>query len=150
MINKLSLRHGIGQDENFENEWLKRGFSNRPGQIDEQDRLVVKKYYYALNRDFYQQLNELAGKNQDQFLNGILKLTGFSTNDIYQLIYFYERKENIFTGGNVLLETSNIVEKNNLEVPKYLSEEASYFKIKYGNKDIQFRIKPMNKFTTPE
>ena len=52
MINKLSLRHGIGQDENFENEWLKRGFSNRPGQIDEQDRLVVKKYYYALNRIF--------------------------------------------------------------------------------------------------
>ena len=28
LINKLSLRYGIRQDENFETEWLKRGFSN--------------------------------------------------------------------------------------------------------------------------
>ena len=121
----------------------------RPGQVSEKDRLVIKNYYHALNREFFKSLNDLAKMNQNQFCQGILKLIGFSSKDIFQLIYFYERKENAFVGGKVLLETNEFVEFNNLEIPKNLSDDSSFFKIKFCNKDIQFRIKPMNKFTTP-
>ena len=153
MSSKLLKNYGEEFNDSFSNCWARLGLSDRPGELKDEDREVLLTYYYKLMNAVKGFFSEIYRKDPQVFMEGMKQLCGFSSN-LVKVVYAYKDKS--FNEKDIcFIETwSDESEKSpkNLNDLKFLLESSnskSSFKLKLGNKIIEFRIKPMNKFTTP-
>ena len=150
MASRLLSNHGETFNEHFPDCWLRTGLSDRPGELVEDDRNVLHSYYFKLIKIVKLNLTKIYVSDPKIFFEGVKKLCGFSS-DLVKVVYAYKDKGSD-ARDKCFVETWKNDEDYNFEDSDLFEEfnkSKSSLKLKLGNKIIEFRIKPMNKFTTP-
>lgn len=145
MAYELHALHDMDYPGNFD-QWIKKGFSELPGELSTDERAILKAYYARIASEMHR-IFELAQKsNQVQFNQSLLPLMGFGKTDILQVICFHEFPDS---------EASQIDIHSFADVSQGLSKtvilpfgDISSVEFGIGDWSLQVRVKPMNKFTT--
>lgn len=126
--------------------WVKKGFSELPGELSEGERKILKNYYARLAKELHAILSEAQKQDALSFGDSLAPLMGFSSPQILQLVCFHDFKStdeaevliHPFSEISQALSLSSILPFGNI----------SSVEIDVGEWQLQIRIKPMNKFTT--
>jgi len=127
-------------------QWVAAGKSELPGELTIEEREVLKKYYSRLSFFLYEELDKALRKNAELFLDSCLKLMGFQSQEIIQIICFhdfFQGKENEIFFNSI---KNMSLKSNDISLKKF--QHTASVDIKLSSVDLQIRIKPMNKFTT--
>ena len=145
MAFELHSLHDMEYPGHF-NEWVKRGLSELPGELDADSRAILKAYYARIAHEMHVIFSEGFRHFPEDFKLALPVLMGFGKKEILQVICFHD-----FPGN----ETSIIDIHSFNEVQSQLSEtrirpftNISSVEFEIGNWALQVRVKPMNKFTT--
>ncbi len=145
MAFELHALHDMEYPGHF-NEWVKRGFSELPGELDSDSRAILKAYYARIAHEMHTIFTEAFKHFPVEFKTALPVLMGFGKKEILQVICFHD-----FPGP----ETSIIDIHSFSEVLSQLGETKikpfttiSSVEFEIGNWALQVRVKPMNKFTT--
>lgn len=145
MALELHALHDIEFPGHF-GSWVKAGFSELPGELDEKSRKILKDYYARIASEMHKILTQAFALNQKAFQDSLTPLMGFGKKDILQVVCFHEFPEassediEIHSYGDLseALESAQILKFNGIA-----SVELSV-----GQWSLHIRVKPMNKFTT--
>lgn len=143
MADTLHRLHDLDYSGHF-NSWVGGGLSELPGDLDETDRDVLKKYYAKIALSLHGILAKALLEYPSEFLNSLFPLMGFSDPKIIQVICFHDFK----TGGKSRVEIHSFedVFDRNIQLSDFRSTASLEVVSKLWS--LQIRIKPMNKFTT--
>lgn len=131
----------------FTKEWTENGFSELPGELPENMRVRLLKFYQNVIQRMYKLIVPLSS-DRKKFKQSLAPLVGRGREDIFQITCFHKSstKENyLFDSLDVSTQNDGIENYNILE----LRDDVSFFEIEIGKKKLQIRVKPMNKFTAP-
>lgn len=145
MMHKLYDIAGLNFLGVYDEQWIREGLSELPGELDDLMRQQLFCYYNELAILLRDQLLSLANENRIQFLNSLFSLMGLSSNGVDQLIVFH--KDNHQFESFFFQMGDSLAEIDDFEIEQ-LIEIKSSFEIKVGNRRLQLRLKPMNKFTS--
>lgn len=145
MAHELHVAEDIEYNGSFD-LWVRKGFSELPGELNETGRAILKEYYARIALKMHDILNDAFQSNSEEFKNSLLPLMGFGNKEIVQAVCYHdfngegEHEVAIFSVNDILPGISNteILPFNNI----------SSVELKIGEWDLQLRVKPMNKFTT--
>ncbi len=144
MMYKLYDLAGLAYSGEYDQQWLEHGLSELPGQLPDEMRIHLFSYYHELAILLQEKLMLIATENPDKFLQSIFSLMGFSSNSVDQLMVFHHNDHLLdnfyFQKGKEL----NLLQEFKFSGPK---EIKSSFEITIGERRLQLRMKPMNKFT---
>lgn len=141
----LHAHHDMDYPGHF-NDWVSRGHSELPGELDNESRGILKAYYARIAEEMHRIFKSAMEKNGEAFKDALPALMGFSNPHILQVIYFHEFPEN--TDPIVDIHSFSDVEKDlhKIELKDFSGISSVEFNI--GEWALQVRVKPMNKFTT--
>lgn len=142
---ELHALHEIEWAGNFQS-WVKMGLSELPGELEDNERLVLKSYYSRLAREMHQVLSTAYAMDREAFSRSLAPLMGFSRSNILQVICFHDFKQG--NGAEVEIHSFEEVSANFDKVRILPFNDTSSVEIEIGHWSLQVRIKPMNKFTT--
>ncbi|HXH30243.1 MAG TPA: hypothetical protein VNJ01_05470 [Bacteriovoracaceae bacterium] len=143
MALELHAQHDLQFPGNF-STWVRKGFSELPGELDPASRSILKAYYARIAAELHRILTLAQGLGPEDFSNSLAPLLGFGSRDILQVICFHD-----FKAG-----TDPAVEIHPFEEISQQAPVISPFHgtasvgIDLGDWSLQIRVKPMNKFTT--
>lgn len=142
---ELHALHEMDYPGNFRS-WVKRGLSELPGELSEEERAVLKSYYARLASEMYSILSIAFDLDRDRFARALAPLMGFGKPEILQVVCFHDFKQ----GHSCEVEIHPFSEvSSNLGKVKILPfNQTSSLEIEIGHWVLQIRVKPMNKFTT--
>lgn len=145
MAFELHALHDMEYSGSF-NQWVSRGYSELPGELDQSSRNILKSYYSRIAQRMHDILASAFLSSFEGIKKALPPLMGFSSKDILQVIYFHD-----FPSSNgQQIEThsyENIL--NELSDFRLLPfNDTSSVEFQMGNCSLQIRVKPMNKFTT--
>lgn len=143
MARELHAFHDLPYDGNF-SLWVKKGFSELPGELSDGERQILKSYYARIARDMHRILSDLESKNPKAFRECLAPLMGFSQKEVIQAICFHDMKADT-------APYLHIHELSSHELSKALLlpfDNVSSVELEVGEDLLQIRVKPMNKFTT--
>ncbi len=143
MARELHAFHDLPYNGNF-SLWVKKGFSELPGELSEGERQILKSYYARIARDMHRILSDLESKNSIGFRNSLAPLMGFSQKEVIQAVCFHDMKEGTASYLHIHELSSHELSKAVL-LP---FENISSVELEVGEDLLQIRVKPMNKFTT--
>lgn len=126
--------------------WVKKGKSELPGELTEEERKILKHFYARIAVDMHRILSDAQTANPQEFSASLPPLMGFSSPEILQLVCFHDFKTK--DGGEVSIHPFSEVEACLKEARILAFAQTSSVEIRLGNWDLQIRVKPMNKFTT--
>lgn len=141
----LHALHDLEYPGHF-NLWVKKGFSELPGELDQASRAVLKEYYARIAFEMHKILTAGSRENPEAFKASLAPLMGFGKKDILQVVCFHEfpevRMEDIeihsYEDLSKSLKDAKILEFNDI----------ASVELQIGNWSLHIRVKPMNKFTT--
>jgi len=147
-----ALYQSIGLDFKgaFDESWGEEGYSDLPGQLPETMRKIVQHNYKQTIFQIYAILEKMS-HDREPFARSLLNLIGFGHPEMLQVICFNKKLCNrsyeidAIQAGNCAEKMSEV---NHFEVMPF-NPQISSFEIRFPNFQLQIRIKPMNKFTTP-
>lgn len=126
--------------------WVKKGFSELPGELDSDSRLILKSYYARIAEEMHRILNSAFKERPEDFKLSLPPLMGFGKEEILQVICFHE-----FPSANdpqiEIHQYSEVLNELDQTVVKSFSQISSV-ELDIGAWSLQVRVKPMNKFTT--
>lgn len=130
---------------NFE-EWVKKGFSELPGELNETGRGILKEYYARIADRMHGILKNAFKQDEKEFINSLLPLMGFGNKEIIQAVCYHD-----FAGNGdhevAIFSVRDIAQ--GMHQTKILDfNQISSVELSVGAWDLQLRVKPMNKFTT--
>lgn len=145
MALELHALHDMEFQGNFD-EWVKKGFSELPGELSLAERDILKLYYARIAREMHLILQAGQKQNPPAFAQSLLPLMGFSSANILQVICFHEFKtrHEVTVDIHSSQEVSSVLQQATLNA----FGDISSVEISVGKWDLQIRVKPMNKFTT--
>lgn len=127
-------------------QWVKMGKSELPGELNGNERAVLKSFYARIAFEMHEILSKGLEEQPELFQNSLPALMGFSEPSILQLICFHDFK------GTGPLE---VMIHGLPDISVFLQEtriksfgSTSSVEIEIGNWALHIRVKPMNKFTT--
>ena len=124
--------------------WVKKGFSELPGELSEGERAILKAYYARIAREMHLIMSALEKKNPAQFRAHLATLMGFGQEEVIQAICFHDMKAD----GAPYLHIHEL-KSHELSTAELLPfENVSSVELDVGGDLLQIRVKPMNKFTT--
>lgn len=126
--------------------WVKQGKSELPGELNESERAVLKKFYARIAFEMHRILSEANAVNSQSFKESLPALMGFSSQEILQLVCFHDFKSH--GAPEVSLHSYAQVEKGLMDIKILPFAQTSSVEIIIGDWTLQIRVKPMNKFTT--
>jgi hypothetical protein len=145
MAYELHALHDLEYPGHFK-LWVKKGFSELPGELDSESRAILKAYYARIAEDMYRIFEEAFLANPEAFRASLPALMGFGKESILQVICFHEFPDAL----DPLIEIHSYpdvqAELHKTKVKPFTSISSVEFDI--GNWALQVRVKPMNKFTT--
>ncbi len=143
MARELHAFHDMSFTGNF-SAWVKKGFSELPGELSTGEREILKSYYARIARDMHRILSLLQKQDSVKFREGLSTLMGFGKKELIQVVCFHDMKA----------ETEPLVHIHEL-TPQDMSKAIllpfgtiSSVELDCGGDLLQIRVKPMNKFTT--
>ncbi len=126
--------------------WVKRGKSELPGELNPEERNILKNYYSRIAKEVHRILTIAASENKNEFNKGLAPLMGFGSVDILQVVCFHDFKamgeSQVFV--HPYSEVSQELEKAQI-LPFH---DIASVEVEVGHWTLQIRVKPMNKFTT--
>jgi hypothetical protein len=126
--------------------WIKAGKSELPGELNPEERLILKAYYSRIAKDMHRILLHAFKLNPEEFSRSLSPLLGFGSSEIIQVVCFHDFKSQ----GAPQVEVHSFKEVKDLlslsRVEKF--QDISSVEISLGHWSLQVRVKPMNKFTT--
>lgn len=141
----LHALHDLEYSGNF-HLWVKKGFSELPGELDADSRGILKAYYARIAEEMHKIFYQAFSSHPDAFSSSLPALMGFGKSDILQVICFHEFP----SVADPLIDIHSYQ-----EVYSGLSQTSikpfsfiSSVEFEIGNWTLQVRVKPMNKFTT--
>lgn len=126
--------------------WVEHNKSELPGELDEKERSVLKRFYARVASEMHRILLEAKTQNSASFRASLPALMGFSSQNILQLVCFHDFKSQ--RGAEVSLHSFAQVEKALDHIELLPFANTSSVEILIGDWTLQIRVKPMNKFTT--
>lgn len=126
--------------------WVAAGFSELPGELSAEERVVLKQYYARIAKEMHALLLSAQEQHLQFFGNSLAPLMGFSAQNILQVICFHEFKSH----HDIQVAIHSYQDfADELALAQILDfGDISSVEIKIGLWDLQIRVKPMNKFTT--
>jgi hypothetical protein len=129
-------------------EWRKSGLTELPGELPEDMRERLHAFYARVSQALEVVLKQIAAADPVEFREGLLKLAGFGSTDLWQLICFHDiygkTPEKLTV---MMLDEASVRER----VASYAWREhggKASSELMLGDWLLQIRVKPMNKFTT--
>jgi hypothetical protein len=142
MARELHAFHDMSFPGNF-SSWVKKGLSELPGELSEEERAILKRYYARIARDMHRIMTNLEKVRPLEFRANLAPLMGFG-QDVIQVICFHDMKAD----GEPYLHVHELG-SHQLGSAKLLPfENISSVELEVGDDLLQIRVKPMNKFTT--
>jgi hypothetical protein len=143
MSRELHAFHDLPFFGNF-SSWVKKGFSELPGELSQGERAILKAYYARIAREMHLIMTALEEKNSVLFRSNLASLMGFGQEEVIQAICFHDMK----TNGAPFLHIHELKfhDLSNAELLPF--ENVSSVELNVGRDLLQIRVKPMNKFTT--
>lgn len=145
MALELHSLHDLEYAGDF-NLWVKEGFSELPGELDEAARLIIKRYYARIAQSMFHIFEKALLSEFELVKKAIPALIGFGSQEILQVIFFHDFPENINQEIDIHSFHELDREIGNLKLKPFGNIASVEFQI--GTWDLQVRVKPMNKFTT--
>lgn len=142
MGEKLYSMEGLQFTGSFNSEWSER-FSELPGELEENHRQVVFENYSNLALLLHQTLKKYLMTNEIEFKKALFPLIGFGDINLIQVTVFHHDHQ--FHSIKIL--EGELFSQSNVDLLP-IKENAHSVEIRFGNYQLQLRIKPMNKFTT--
>lgn len=127
-------------------EWVKRGKSELPGELSEDERKILKDFYARIAVEMHKILTEAQISQHLEFSKCLPALMGFSSPEILQLVCFHDFKTG--DGQSVAIHSFKDIEKYLSEAEILPFHQTSSVDLRLGEWSLQIRVKPMNKFTT--
>lgn len=127
-------------------QWVKSGKSELPGELNENERKILKAFYARIAIEMHRILSHALASEPEKFSLSLPALMGFSSPDILQLVCFHDFKSK--DGGWVAIHAYSEVEKCLTQAKLLPFAQTSSVELTLGDWDLQIRVKPMNKFTT--
>lgn len=141
----LHALHDLEYSGDF-HQWVKRGFSELPGELDSDSRAILKNYYARIAQEMHTIFSDAFKHFPEEFKSALPSLMGFGKKEILQVICFHEFPTlespviDIHSFEDVRSQLSET------KIKSFTSIASVEFDI--GNWALQVRVKPMNKFTT--
>lgn len=146
MAMKMHEEAGLFFDHGFQ-EWEKAGLECLPGKLNREYKLILIQYYGLINDKMYQVINEFYQKNPSKFTDSIWSILGLSSDNLIQAIYFHSLLGNRLQDGGDPTDSILVNKRGNkLDFVRF-EKKKNTFEMVYRNFNLQFRLKPMNKFT---
>jgi len=141
---------GLDFKGEYDESWFAEGYSDLPGQLPEDMKKIVQNNYQQTISHIYEILEKMS-HDREPFSKSLLNLIGLGHPDMLQVICFHKKIDpESYELDSVLV--GDYAEKM-LEVTQFemmpFNPNVSSFEIRFPNFQLQIRIKPMNKFTTP-
>lgn len=143
MARELHAFHDLPYPGNF-SSWVKRGFSELPGELSEDERAILKAYYARIARDMHRIMSDLETQNPGVFRESLAALMGFGQTEVIQAVCFHDMKAD--TPPYLHIHELRNHELAAAEILPF--ENVSSVELDVGGDLLQIRVKPMNKFTT--
>ena len=141
MSRELHAFHDLAYPGNF-SLWVKKGFSELPGELSDDERGIMKSYYARIASEMHKILSVLQKQSPSEFIESLATLMGFGQREVIQAVCFHDMKE----GGDPFLHIHELAELTHAEILPF--ENVSSVELNVGGDMLQIRVKPMNKFTT--
>lgn len=145
MARELHAFHDLDYSGNF-NEWIKKGFSELPGELSTEERNILKKYYARIAHEIHLILSQFQKENGPEFSKSLAPLMGFGSSDILQVVCFHDFKNS--HECDVQLHSFNEIAPLLKGAQILPFQDIASVEIIVGYWSLQIRVKPMNKFTT--
>ncbi len=140
---ELHAFHDLPYAGNF-SAWVKKGFSELPGELSAGERMILKAYYARIAREMHLILSALEKENPEEFRSNLAALMGFGQEEVIQAVCFHDMKSD----GIPYLHIHEL-EVHALSKAQLLPfDNISSVELDVGGDLLQIRVKPMNKFTT--
>lgn len=143
MARELHAFHDMNFPGNF-SLWLKKGFSELPGELSPGEREILKSYYARIARDMHRILKILQKQDPEKFTEGLAALMGFGKKDLIQVVCFHDMKAD----GEPQIHIHELGDLGTGKAQVLPFETVSSVELDCGGDLLQIRVKPMNKFTT--
>lgn len=126
--------------------WVKKGFSELPGELSPDERAILKAYYARIASEMHRIFENSFKENPEAFRRSLLPLMGFGKEEILQVICFHDFPESL--SPQIDIHSFSDVSKglNDTLMKPFANISSVEFEI--GEWSLQVRVKPMNKFTT--
>lgn len=126
--------------------WVKKGFSELPGELSVDERAILKAYYARIASEMHKIFETSFKENPQSFRRSLLPLMGFGKEEILQVICFHEFPES--NSPQIDIHSFSDVSKGLHETFMKPFTNISSVEFDIGEWSLQVRVKPMNKFTT--
>jgi hypothetical protein len=137
-VNGLNLQE---DDKPFGTLWTG---PDLPGQLSSSEKKILLAHYYRMIEKLFECFKELYAKDKNIFLHGLASMVGLTMEEMIQAVCFHSEDQSLDVR---FYEWKNFVtDKKSFELIE-LKEQVSSFEMKIGNRLLQIRVKPMNKFT---
>ncbi len=148
MGEKLYEQIGLTFKGQFGKEWVERGMSELPGQLDHEMKKIVHDSYGPPIKKIYESF--LSFQKEDSLLlkECLFSILGLTHKNLIQ-VFCYHSGTGDYQFDHCHIQNSADVynELDKVEILPLVSKRAS-FELKMSHSKLQIRIKPMNKFTT--
>lgn len=145
MAYELHALHEMEYAGSFD-QWVKKGFSELPGELSQEERSILKSYYARIASEMHSIFVSAYKLNAEQFRKSLLPLMGFGKEEILQVICFHEFPDS--TSSEIDIHSFQDVTKGLHETQIREFGNISSVEFDIGDWSLQVRVKPMNKFTT--
>lgn len=145
MAYELHTHHEMDYPGHF-GVWVQKGFSELPGELDQDSRSILKSYYARIAQEMHHILTRAYEQNPEAFVTSLAPLMGFGKSEILQVVCFHEFPSGEFPE----IQLHSYQDLNQFLSSAKIAEFKSIASVELdiGPWSLHIRVKPMNKFTT--
>lgn len=144
MSYELHALHDLDYPGHFGN-WVKKGLSELPGELDADSRNILKAYYARIAEEMHGILSEAYKKDPASFQMSLTPLMGFGKKEILQVICFHDFPDE---DHEIEIHSYKDLEGQLSEAKIFEFNSIASVELQIGAWSLHVRVKPMNKFTT--
>ena len=141
----LHTLHDLEYVGNF-SLWVKNGFSELPGELDDGSRKILKDYYARIAFEMHRILTLAFEQDAKAFQESLTPLMGFGKKEILQVICFHEFPD--VQADDIDVHSFEDLSASLKEARIQKFNDIASVELSIGPWSLHIRVKPMNKFTT--
>lgn len=138
---------GLTEDADW-TSWRRAGLSELPGELASDMRERLHAFYARVSLAVRGTLDTIEKNHQDIFEAGLLRLCGFGTDDLVQVICFHDIHGKNPAEVDVRIHDEQVVREHLAKRMWRTSGAIASCEMNLADWMLQIRVKPMNKFTT--
>ena len=136
---------GKEEKRQFSAVWEQKGYPNLPGEVAPECKEFLSLFYHSVISVIHQAFEEFYSSDRENFVKCLAPIVGLTNEDVEQVTCY--RGEGYELKGLSHFSQSEFTELSASILFNPLKEGLSSFSMNLGEKVLQIRVKPMNKFT---